>query len=210
MIDPTTITNYNLNKYQLQEMAIFWVLVAGKTARTTARLLDNMLKRLHAEYEIDNLRPFDVIRMYDEDNPGSLETLLKSCGFGCQKAKARGIRELISKRIDLKTCTVKDLEGIHCIGPKTARCFIMHTRPNARHAGLDTHVLKWLKSLGYKVPASTPKGKVYTELENIFLALCDSLNMGAAELDLAIWNAYSTGSEYKIDTTSIKLPKQEN
>jgi len=85
----------------------------------------------------------------------------------------------------------------------------MHTRPNVRHAGLDTHLLKWLKSLGYKVPASTPTGKVYKRLESVFLAIADALEMSAAELDLAIWNAYSTGGEYKIDTPNIKLPKQE-
>ena len=210
MIDPTRITNFNLNKYKLQEMIVFWVLVAGKTARTTARLLDDMLRQLHQDYDISSLRPFDVIRMYDEDNPDSLEQFLKSCGFGCQRAKARGLRELVRKNLDLKTCTVEDLESIHCIGPKTARCFIIHTRPNARHAGLDTHILKWLKSLGYDVPKSTPTGKTYSRLENIFIRIADYLNMGVAELDLAIWNAYSTNTELDLDLSGIVLPEEHH
>jgi hypothetical protein len=59
MINPNKITNYNLNKYQLEEHAIFWLLVAGKTAKHTSKSLDNMLQ------EIDPNRPykpFEAIR----------------------------------------------------------------------------------------------------------------------------------------------------
>lgn len=199
MIDPTSITNYNLDKYQLQEMVLFWSLVAGKNARTTARLLEDMLQMLNRKYGTGQVKPFEIIDKYDREFPGKLEDLMRDIGFGCQKAKARCIRELIAKDLDLNTCSVDQLESIHNIGPKTARCFIMHTRKNARHAGLDTHCLKWLSSLGYKVPKVSPKGKVYKELEDIFLGLADKLNMTPAVLDLAIWNAYSLGIEYKVN-----------
>lgn len=205
MIDPSVITNYKLNKYQLQEMLIFWVLVAGKTAKTTAKLLQGFLDHLHVQYEMNCFRPFDVIRMYDEDNPGKLENLLKESGFGCQKTKAKAMRQLVRSGLDLRKCDVVDLEKIHGIGPKTARCFIIHTRENARHAGIDTHLLKWLKSLGYKVPMSTPSGRTYMRLERIFLLLADVLGMTPAKLDLAIWNAYSTGGEYKV---MVELPRE--
>jgi endonuclease III len=198
MIDPSNITNCNLNKYRLQEMLLFWVLVAGKTAKTTSRMLEDMLQYLHKEYDIPFSRPFDVIRMYIEDNPNDLEDFLKSFGFGCQKTKARSLRELVVSNLDLRTCTVVDLESIYGIGPKTARCFLIHTRKDARHAGLDTHVLKWLKSLGYKVPNSTPTKKLYGKLEDVFLKLADSLNIGVAELDLMVWNAYSSGKELNL------------
>lgn len=194
MINPSKITNFNLNQSQLQEMIIFWVLVAGKNAKTTSRLLENMLQHLYNKF--GRKSPFYVIKQYDNQTR-NLEKLLKSFGFGCSKAKAKSIRQLISKNFDLKTCSVEQLESVFGIGPKTARCFVMHTRPNVRHAGLDTHVLKWLKSLGFNTPNSTPKGKLYTELENIFLNLCDKMNMDVATLDLAIWNAYSSGKELK-------------
>lgn len=199
MIDPSNITDFKLKKAQLQEMIIFWILVAGKNAKTTARLLENFLQHLYKTLGKND--PFSVIREFDTQNPDSgLEDLLKLCGFGCQKAKAKSLRDLIDKDLDLRTCTVKQLESVYGIGPKTARCFVMHTRPNVRYAGLDTHVLKWLKSLGHQVPNSTPSGKLYTKLENIFLELCDKLNMDVAKLDLAIWNAYSSGGELKLET----------
>jgi endonuclease III len=205
MIDPSNITNYHLDKYQLQEMLIFWVLVAGKTAKTTVKYLQLLLDKLHIQYEMNEFHPFDVIRMYDEDNPGGgLEKLLKDSGFGCQKTKAKGLRQLIRSGMNLRTCSVEDLEKIYGIGPKTARCFVMHTRENARHAGIDTHLLKWLKSLGIKVPKSTPTGRTYAHLECVFLVLADRLSMTPAALDLAVWNAYSSGNEYKVD---IEIPK---
>lgn len=197
MINPTSITNFNLDKYQLQEMILFWSLVAGKNARTTSRLLEEMLQTLHQKYPITGFKPFELIDKYDKSH--NLEDLMRRIGFGCQKAKARCIRELISKDFDLATCSVDQLESIHNIGPKTARCFIIHTRKDARHAGLDTHCLKWLSSLGYKVPKSTPTGKVYKELEEVFLNLADKLNMSPAVLDLAVWNAYSKGEEYRLN-----------
>jgi thermostable 8-oxoguanine DNA glycosylase len=203
MIDPTKITNYNLNKYQLEEMILFWVLVAGKNARTTVRMLDNLFTALHKQCSIKDLQPFDLFRNYS----GSLEELLKSVGFGCQKTKAKAIRDLVSGDLDLKTCTIEQLEKIHGIGPKTARCFVMHTREGSRHAGIDTHILKWLKSLGYKTPTSTPTGKSYYRLECIFLAIADLMEMSPADLDLAVWNAYSQGREFIHDSIS-RLPKE--
>lgn len=162
--------------------------MAGKNASVTSRLLDLFLNELHRGKK--DFQPFAVIREYK----GDLEGLLKKIGFGCQKAKARSLRELVNSGLDLRTCSADDLEGIYGIGPKTARCFLIHTRKNVRHAGIDTHLLKWLKSLGYDVPKSTPTGKVYKRLEEIFLSLADKLKMTPAVLDLAVWRFYSGNS----------------
>jgi thermostable 8-oxoguanine DNA glycosylase len=193
MIDPSRITNYNLSIPELQEMLLFWILVAGKNAKTTSRILENFLQKLRSSY--GNKLPFELILSCDED----LGTLMKGFGFGCFNTKAKSIKHLISKNFDLKTCTVEQLETVHGIGPKTARCFVIHTRKNSRHAGLDTHVLKWLASQGHNVPKSTPKGKVYTQLENTFLGLCDKLNMDVAELDLLVWRKYANGEDTLVD-----------
>jgi endonuclease III len=184
MINPNKITNYNLNKYQLEEHAIFWLLVAGKTAKHISRSLDNMLQ------EIDPNRPykpFEAIRSYQL----SLPRLLKSHGIGCYNLKSHGIRTLVRSDLNLKTCTVEELERIPCIGPKTARCFIVHSRENARYACLDTHVLKYLREKGFEAPTSTPTGRKYRELESIFLKLADESKMTPAQFDLKIWNSYS-------------------
>jgi thermostable 8-oxoguanine DNA glycosylase len=83
----------------------------------------------------------------------------------------------------------------------------MHTRKDARHAGLDTHVLKWLRDLGYDAPKATPSKKQYLAFEKVFVDIADILSMPIATLDLAIWNAYSTGGSYEIDSSYIpKLP----
>ena len=68
----------------------------------------------------------------------------------------------------------------------------MHTRKNARIAGLDTHLLRFLKDLGYEVPNSTPgSNKLYKKIESQYLALVDKTDYSPAELDLVIWRVYS-------------------
>ncbi|MFA5048262.1 MAG: hypothetical protein WC516_04540 [Patescibacteria group bacterium] len=107
------------------------------------------------------------------------------------------LRELVCSNINLRTCSVEDLEKIYGIGPKTARFFILWTRPNAKCAALDVHVLRWLGKQGYKVPKSTPNGKQYKELEQAFLDEADKLNMTPSELDKKIWVGSSNyGKKY--------------
>ena len=94
--------------------------------------------------------------------------------------------------IDLETCTAEDLEAIPGIGQKTSRFFITHSRPNQNYAILDTHILAWLKSLGYNdIPKSTPAGKRYQEIEQLFLFEAKKRNVSAADLDLQIWKERS-------------------
>ena len=127
-----------------------------------------------------------------------LAQTLKYYGIGCYNSKARTFYELAVAKfkgeLDLRTCSASDLEKIHGIGPKTARCFILHSRKNAQVAGLDTHMLKHLKSLGYDVPKSTPTGKKYLELEKVVLSLAKRAKMTPASYDLHIWNKYSVKS----------------
>jgi len=182
MIDPSKITNFNLDRKGLEEHAVFWVCVAGKTAKTIAKSLDSIWKEIGHD-------PFAAIRRVGLDN---LPGILKKHGIGCYNAKARSLYELATSGLDLKKCSLKDLESIYGIGPKTARCFMIHTRPNARCAGIDTHVLKFLKDLGHKVPSSTPIGKKYLEIEELFLNYVYKSGKSVAEYDLSVWNAYSS------------------
>lgn len=194
MIDPEKVTNYNFTDKELEEFILFWVCAAGKNGRTAARCLDKFIKTYHAFYQ--NSTPFGVVlwlhALYD------LPQTLKECGIGCYNSKARTFHELAVAKfrgeLDLKTCSASDLEKIHGIGPKTARCFILHSRPNAQVAGLDTHILKHLRSLGYDVPKHTPTGKKYLDIEKIVLMLAKEAGMTPAEYDLHIWNQYSVPS----------------
>jgi thermostable 8-oxoguanine DNA glycosylase len=90
------------------------------------------------------------------------------------------------------TCNAEELEKIYGIGMKTSRCFLIHSRKNARYAGLDTHVLKFLRAKGVQdVPKSTPTSrKLYLRLEAEFLKLSDESGKSVADLDLEVWNKY--------------------
>jgi len=185
MINPEFITNYDLNEKELQEYILFWVCAAGKNGRTAAKCCDKFLNLIGVN---DIYLPFTVIRGLPKE---SLPKILKSCGIGCYTSKARTMWELTHSNLDLKNCSAIDLEKIYGIGMKTSRCFILHSRENARYAGLDTHILKFLRKLGYDAPKSTPTGKKYLELETIFLNYADKLGKAPADLDLEIWNKYS-------------------
>ena len=185
MLDPNQITNFNSTDNELQEVILFWICVAGKNADTTARNLDRLLD------SIDGFSPFEKIKKV---GAGKLPQTLKKFGIGCYNNKAKSIWEMINSNLDLRTCLIEDLEGIYGIGPKTSRCFIIHTRRDAKCAGLDTHILKFLRSKGHDVPKSTPSSKKqYKELEELFLKYTEESGQSIAEFDLGIWRYYANG-----------------
>lgn len=199
MIDPTNITNYNLSESELQEHILFWVLAAGKNGVVSAQCLDTLLTKLRyeASYELEAqgysisdaqfINPFDLIKPIDQP---SLATWMMQCGIGCHSIKSKTFRDLASSGLDLKTCTTDDLEAIYGIGPKTARCFIIHSRPNQKLAGLDRHILSFLRDKGYNVPKSTPTGSKYKTIEQYFIKEAEKAGKNIAELDLEVWNHY--------------------
>lgn len=196
MIDPNNITNYNLTTYKLEETLLFWICVAGKTAKTMAPRLHNVLERLEGH------SPFEKIK---RAGLGQLTTILKEHGIGCYNNKAKSMYDLANSNLNLRTCTTDDLESIYGIGMKTSRCFLIHSRSNTNCAGLDTHVLKFLRDLGHDVPKSTPSSKKkYQEIEQLFLGYVDKSGMVVADFDLDIWRHYSNGVKYDIDKKNKK------
>jgi thermostable 8-oxoguanine DNA glycosylase len=188
MIDPSNITNYNLTTPQLQETILWWILAAGKNGVTAARCLDSFL----SSWSLEKEEPFEVVRKVDFYYNLPLE--MKSHGIGCYNNKARSWRCLVNSGINLKECSLEELESIVGIGPKTARCFLIHSRKNQNYAGLDTHLLKFLRLVGYNAPKSTPPKKSYAYLEKEFLNLVKKSKKTVAEFDLVIWNYYSKNS----------------
>jgi len=194
MIDPTKITNYNQTMEQLEENLLFWVFAAGHNAKSTAKGVNKFLNLVcnTPEYR----KPYaDIYTSGNAYGWDYITRALSISGLGCWRIKSRTVKELCFRALNLKTCTVENLESIYGIGPKTARCFILHSRKGARVAGLDTHVLKFLADQNIPVPKSTPTGKRYKLLEQEFLRLCDEANKTPAEYDLEIWNAYSEGKK---------------
>jgi len=185
MIDASKITNYDQNNDQLEASLLFWVLAAGKNGTRAAKITNNMIK----DWQNINktLSPFVMLMHYTYID---LTNFLKKYKTGCQKIKAKTLYQLCRANLDLKTCLAEDLEKIYGIGMKTSRCFIIHSRKNAQYAGLDTHMLKHLKSLGYDVSKSTPTKNKYLTLEKIVLTLAHNEGKTPADYDLAVWNKY--------------------
>lgn len=191
MIDPVNITSYNLSKERLEEKILFWICAAGKNAITASKNLDKFLIQIHSRFKIRLYHPFYCIRKLRREE---LPILLKNNGIGCYNNKAKSFWQLAHSKLDLSTCSADELEGIHGIGMKTSRCFIIHSRENAQYAGLDVHILKYLKDLGYIVPKTTPSKKEYLNIEKIFLDIVKKSKKTIAEYDLMIWRKYSGNS----------------
>jgi thermostable 8-oxoguanine DNA glycosylase len=181
MIDPTKITDFNRTKEQLEELLLFCIIVAGKTASIQAQKLEQFLKR-------EKRTPFKLIQSYIKR--GILLERIKEAKLGQYNRLEKAFEEVL--KLNVFTCTVAELENITGIGPKTARFYILHSRANQNVAVLDTHLLKWLREeLKLKAPKSTPSSKTYLFLEQKFLSFCKKNNKNPATLDLEIWNKYS-------------------
>lgn len=186
MIVPEKITNYNRTEEELEEFLMFAILVAGKGAKQQARKLYEFLT--HCMYEQIG-KPFKHIEYLDKLN--WLEIQMKQFKLGQYKRIGHAFREILKFKGKLKNVSVEELESIKGIGSKTARFFVLHSRPKVRHAVLDTHILKWMGSLGVNVPKATPPKNKYKKLEEKFLALADERKMSVADLDLHIWKTYA-------------------
>lgn len=186
MIYPERITNFNRTETEIQEFFLFSVIVAGKNALVQAQKLEQFLQPAW----LKNMTPFEYIRHLNKSN--QLGMMLREIKIG-QYKRIEYIFKVATK-LNLKTCTVDQLERIPGIGPKTSRFFLLHSRKNQKLAVLDTHILKWLKeNFDFEnVPRSTPQSKIrYKEFEMVFLDYAEKHGLSVAELDLSIWNKYS-------------------
>ena len=187
-IDPLQITKFDLTDEELEERVLFWIFAIQNNSDIAAR-------GLHAF--LDNIggltgSPFEAIRNA-YSGPEEIAPVLKDVGIGKFTQKSQFIWSAAVSGVDLRQDDVGRLRAcIKGFGPKTARCFIMHSRPAQHFAGLDTHIMKWLKMLGYKkVPAQTPQNpKVYEFWQRVFLAEAKNRGVTPAELDLAVWRMF--------------------
>ena len=183
LVDPYNFTNYNRTDRELEAMLLFSIAVAGKTAYIIADKIERLLSQSH------HLSPFATIEHLIREK--RLDECLKECKMGKYRLLVKAFDYLIKSGINLRTCTVEELEVIPGVGSKTARMFLLHSRKNQRVAVLDTHILKFLKTLGHDIPRTTPTGKKYHELEKIFIDYADKQKHSIADLDLLIWKKYA-------------------
>lgn len=201
-VDPTKVTNYNLDANGLEEVILFWVCAAGKNGVSAARALDRLLG------SIQGGSPFHKVRALLAS--GILPEAMRQAGIGCWRNKSKTFKALATSGIELRSCSLQELEAIPGIGPKTSRCFAMHSRPGFRCAGLDVHMLRFLGDCGFDVPKSSPSKAKYAELERAFLSICDLFAMQPSDLDLTVWNVYSLrdqsgASVAKIDNIARRM-----
>jgi thermostable 8-oxoguanine DNA glycosylase len=164
-----------------QARLIYAIVVAGKSAKFT----DRVMNAFHAHRQ--QHLPFDFIRLLIEEE--NLGWVLRDMRCGNYRKIERALTELVKSDLDLMTCTPAQLQAIHGIGPKTARFFILWTRPGERYAALDVHILRWLRQW-YNAPESTPQNEnKYRTYEILFLAEADKRGLTARELDSQIWDA---------------------
>ncbi len=174
-------------KSDIEYKLLYSVIVAGKSAK----FADNVLKKFFSSKD-STLSPFEFIKSLI--SKWGLNEALRLCKSGNYTKIEKAFTQIVNE-IDPMTCSIEDLEKIHGIGPKTSRFFMLWTRPDSRVAALDTHILKWLKSLGYKdIPKSTPSGARYYKIEQLFLKEADNRNMTPAKLDAMVWDSYSNSN----------------
>ena len=201
MVDPRNVTKYDRTTDELEEYLLFCIAVANKNADVVSAALDRIISDGRQKLRerdlvvsswvnstsVQHYSPFEVLHYLGAQ--GLLADALKNNGVGCFNRKSEYLYAAVTSGIDVKTCTVEELESLKGVGMKTARYFVLHSRANARVACLDTHVLKWLSYYtDYEVPSASPPRKRYLELEQVFLRIADALGISPAVLDLRIWN----------------------
>lgn len=189
MIDPRDVTKFDRTQAELEEYWLFCIVAAGKTAMTQARLLEAYLQNGYTELPNGVAHtPFNVIK--HQVATRTLLERLKDSRLGQYNRLKQAFEQ--SMNLVLQTATVANFEAITGVGPKTARFFILHTRPDQTMAVLDTHILKYLRDKGYTEQKVTPPaGKKYNELEQIVIAEAKASGMSQPDFDLHIWKTYS-------------------
>ena len=166
---------------------MFAILVAGKTAKTQAKKLNEFLTHcMHKEID----KPFALLSRLS--SMGWLEIQMKQFKLGQYNRIGHVFKEILKFKGKLKKVTLEELESIKGIGSKTARFFLLHSRKNVEVAVLDTHILKWLREQGHDAPKATPTKKKYAVLEKIFLTEAMKRDILPADLDLEIWKSYAS------------------
>ncbi len=180
-----------MTKTQLEWWVLFTICVAGKSAKQTQYKLDALLADMREQFMPPApgiiITPFDCVKC--AIRCGKLGYYLKKHRMGKYRLFNKAFRKAI--KLDLDNITVESLMKVPGIGPKGSRMIVLYYEPDASVVPLDTHVLKWLRSLGYDAPKSTPTGRRYLELEKAFIAEAKKRNMTVRDLDTSVWNQFS-------------------
>jgi hypothetical protein len=186
MIDPNNVTNTVRTPEELEEFLLFCVVVAVKNADQQSAKLERFL---------GGRKPFSHIR--SSDRAGRLEERLREVRLGKYSLLGRSFRELSGSGADLGACTWEQLTRFPGIGIKTAKFFVLHSRPGQMHGVLDTHVLAWMREHwvpgGLSVPRHSPQDpRAYRFWETVYFGMVSARHHGGphvdwARFDLDLW-----------------------
>jgi len=142
----------------------------------TGTLLDirTPLERLYKV--ITNLKQQDLLdfRHLSKLPTEKVASILKEAGYIWYNQKAKCFAQYIG--FDLETATYEDMKLIYGIGDKLASMWMAIVHSSNEHPILDTHVLKFLRSKGYKE-------KDYGSLSEAFKVEADKAGLTVLELD---------------------------
>ena len=200
-IKPIEITNFSRTTAELQSFFLFGLFCAGKNSDYASKCLARLLTNCTGD------TPFQILKELGETG---IHNALVASKIGQYTRLTKAVMDAVD--LDLATCTLQDLMKVHGVGHKTARFFLLHTRPDCQCAVLDTHILKWLRDNQVDAPQNTPtSAKQYTALEKqfLFLARANFPFMSIADVDLMLWSKYSGRSEKELQDSSF-LPQEVN
>lgn len=181
-VDPYSIPP-EMTREQLEAWILFGIMVAGKSADPTWVKLNALLA------DLPGRTPFAKINR--AITSGTLLQKLKKTKTGKYTLTNKGFRQAV--KLDLDHVTVDKLEEVHGIGMKTARMIMLYYIPGLDLVPLDTHILKFLRTLGYNdAPKATPGNrKLYLKLETAFVAEAKRQGKTTRQLDTEIWRFYA-------------------
>lgn len=190
-VDVNNIPDH-LSNPQLEWFILFGICVAGKNAAQTQAKLDDFMDRNDEEFmraSDDALTPFEIIHKLVY--LGRLTFELAASKFG-QYDRIENAMRAGALNLDVNHLALSALEQIPGIGPKTARYIILYSQPGATCVPLDTHILKYLRRIGYAdAPTTTPPaGKKYSFLERAFALEAQRQGKTVRQLDTEVWLSY--------------------
>lgn len=189
-VNPNEVKNkLDYPLFYKESFLLFAVLVAGKSSKTIMKKTNELIADIIGKENPKSLYDH-IMEKYSENEFEALISLLKKHKTGKYTLLKNFFKDIKSSKINLKTCSIIDLESLRGVGKKSSRFFMVYNRADQKNCAiLDVHILKFLRANGIEAPEQTPSGKKYDELECLFLELLEKVKpkMTLQEMDFKIW-----------------------
>ena len=212
MIDPTQITKFDRTQAELEWFLLFCISTAGKNATVTAKKINDGIDFTHRVKRFQSMGIYsigfsdtswmilgDKYYKYNQCSNWMVDfaQVVKLGKYELiRKSSEHIFKNEIHKRLD--TVTLEELLEIPGVGNKTARFFLMHSRPGFEGAVIDTHIHGWLEKVCQsELPKPTTDAK-YKSLERLWLSMTEVFFPGLPlhVADLATWILMRTWPKY--------------